>query len=159
MSDNVVFDGLSALELTELYRITVKGESESLTRMMLIPTEMPIDRDDMVVRSILKDKRAFVDYLAFILGDDYVLSALEMEAAKASERDKDQWSKEYSLPAIYEKMLKVAYSEPERLKEIRHIMDRVADCDIIPDEFIPARLRYMADVARYLASTIDANRP
>ena len=137
LSDKVVFDGLSALELTELYRITVKGESESLTRMMLIPTEMPIDRDDMVVRSILKDKRAFVDYLAFILGDDYVLSALEMEAAKASERDKDQWSKEYSLPAIYEKMLKVAYSEPERLKEIRHIMDRVADCDIIPDEFIP----------------------
>ena len=105
--------------------------------MMLIPTEIPIDRDDMVVRSILKDKRAFVDYLAFILGDDYVLSALEMEAAKASERDKDQWSKEYSLPAIYEKMLKVAYSEPERLKEILHIMDRVADCDIIPDEFIP----------------------
>lgn len=136
LSDKVVFDGLSALELTELYRITVKGESESLTRMMLIPTEMPIDRDDMVVRSILKDKRAFVDYLAFILGDDYVLSALEMEAAKASERDKDQWSKEYGLPAIYEKMLKVAYSEPERLKEIRHIMDRIADCDIIPDEFI-----------------------
>jgi hypothetical protein len=33
-------------------------------------------------------------------------------------------------------MLKVAYSEPERLKEIRHIMDRIADCDVIPDEFI-----------------------
>lgn len=136
LADEVVFDGLSALELTELYRITVKGESESLTRMMLIPTEMPLDRDDMVVRSILKDKRAFVDYLAFILGDDYVLSALEMEATTTSNKDKCLRSNEDGLPAIYEKMLKVAYSEPERLKEIRHIMDRVADSDIIPDEFI-----------------------
>ena len=136
LADEVVFDGLSALELTELYRITVKGESESLTRMMLIPTEMPLDRDDMVVRSILKDRRAFVDYLAFILGDDYVLSALEMEATTTSDKNKGLRSNDNGLPAIYEKMLKVAYSEPERLKEIRHIMDRVTDCDIIPDEFI-----------------------
>ena len=135
LANEVVFDGLSALELTELYRITVKGQTESLTRMLLIPTELPLDRDDMVVRSILKDRRAFVNYLAFILGEDYVLSALEMEAATTSDRDKDQRSNEYGLPAIYEKMLKVAYSEPDRLKEIRHIMNRVADCDIIPDEF------------------------
>ena len=136
LADEVVFDGLSALELTELYRITVKGEFESLTRMMLIPTEIPLDRDDIVVRSILKDKRAFVDYLAFILGDDYVLSALEMDATTTSDRNKDLRSNVDGLPAIYEKMLKVAYSEPERLKEIRYIMNRVADCDIIPDEFI-----------------------
>jgi hypothetical protein len=104
--------------------------------MILIPTEMPLDRDDMVVRSILKDKRAFVDYLAFILGDDYVMSALEMETITTSDRDKDRRSDEVGLPAIYEKMLKVAYSEPERLKEIRHIMDRITDSDVIPDEFI-----------------------
>jgi len=136
LAEKMVFEGLSALELTELYRITAKGETESITRMMLIPTEMPLDRDDMVIRSILKDKRAFVDYLAFILGDDYVLSTLEMEASTSYDKDKGHRSDEDSLPAIYEKMLKVAYSEPERLKEIRHIMNRIADCDVIPDEFI-----------------------
>ena len=135
LAEKMVFEDLSALELTELYRITAKGKTENITRMMLIPTEMPLNRDDMVVRSILKDKRAVVDYLAFILGDDYVLSALEMEKT-TSDRDNDHRSEEVGLPAIYEKMLKVAYSEPERLKEIRHIMDRIADCDVIPDEFI-----------------------
>ena len=104
--------------------------------MILIPTEMPSDRDDMVVRSILKDKRAFVDYLAFILGDDYVLSALEMEASAASDRDADRRSVEDGLPAIYEKMLKTAYTEPERLKEIRLVMDRISDTEVIPDEFV-----------------------
>lgn len=97
---------------------------------------MPSDRDDMVVRSILKDKRAFVDYLAFILGDDYVLSALEMEAAAASDRDAGHRSVDDGLPAIYEKMLKTAYTEPDRLKEIRLIMDRISDTEIIPDEFV-----------------------
>lgn len=136
LAEEVTFEGLSALELTELYRITVKGETESISRMILIPTEMPSDRDDMVVRSILKDKRAFVDYLAFILGDDYVLSALEMEAAAASDRDAGHRSVDDGLPAIYEKMLKTAYTEPDRLKEIRLIMDRISDTEIIPDEFV-----------------------
>ncbi len=136
LAEEVSFEGLSALELTELYRITVKGKTENISRMILIPTEMPSDRDDMVVRSILKDKRAFVDYLAFILGDDYVLSALEMEASAASDRDVDRRSVEGGLPAIYEKMLKTAYTEPERLKEIRLVMDRISDTEVIPDEFV-----------------------
>jgi hypothetical protein len=136
LAEEVVFEGLNALELTELYRITVKGETDSITRMILIPTEMPSDRDDMVVRSILKDKRAFVDYLAFILGDDYVLSALEMEAAAGTDKDTNRRSADEALPAIYEKMLKTAYTEPERLKEIRLIMDRISDTEVIPEEFV-----------------------
>ena len=135
LDEQVVFDGISALELTELYRITVKGETDSITRMILIPTEMPSDRDDMVVRSILKDKRAFVDYLSFILGDDYVLSAMEMETSMTLS-DSSRFSAEDGLPAIYEKMLKTAYTDPERLKEIRLVMDRISDTDIIPDEFV-----------------------
>jgi hypothetical protein len=135
LDEQVVFDGISALELTELYRITVKGETDSITRMILIPTEMPSDRDDMVVRSILKDKRAFVDYLAFILGDDYVLSAMEMETSMTLS-DSSRFSAEDGLPAIYEKMLKTAYTDPERLREIRIVMDRISDNDIIPDEFV-----------------------
>ena len=135
LAEQVTFEGLSALELTELYRITVKGETDSITRMILIPTQLPSDRDDMVVRSILKDKRAFVDYLAFILGDDYVLSAMETESSLTT-KDSGRFSAENDLPAIYEKMLKTAYTDPERLKEIRLVMDRISDSDIIPDEFV-----------------------
>ena len=135
IAEEVCFEGLSALELTELYRVSIKGETDSITRMILIPTEMPLNRDDMVVRSILKDKRAFVDYLAFILGDDYVLSAMEMDASLSGNLS-SRLSAEEGLPAIYEKMLKTAYTDPDRLKEIRLIMERISDTDIIPDEFV-----------------------
>lgn len=136
LAEKMVFEGLSALELTELYRVTVKGKTESITRMILIPTEMPSERDNMVVKSILKDKKAFVDYLAFILGDDYVSSAMEIKASLGADKENDQNSLDDSMPAIYEKMLKTAYTEPERLKEIRHVMERISDSDIIPDEFV-----------------------
>ena len=136
LDETVVFEGLGPLELTELYRITVRGKAESLSRMILIPTDMPTNRDDMVVRSILKDKRSFIDYLAFILGDDYVLSAMEMEASTESPGDSIRQSTDVNLPAIYEKMLQTAYAEPERLKEIQSVMDRISDSGIIPDEFL-----------------------
>ena len=136
LAEKMVFEGLSALELTELYRVTVKGKTESITRMILIPTEMPSERDDMVVKSILKDKKAFVDYLAFILGDDYVSSAMEIKASLGADKENGQNSLDDSMPAIYEKMLKTAYTEPERLKEIRNVMERISDSDIIPDEFV-----------------------
>ena len=33
-------------------------------------------------------------------------------------------------------MLKTAYTEPERLKEIHVIMDRISDTEVIPEEFV-----------------------
>ena len=134
-AEEVIFQDLGLLELTELYRITIKGKNESITRMILIPTEIPAERDEIVIKSILKDRRAFIDYLAFILGDDYVMSALEQEAA-AMEADGNHYEDGETLPAIYEKMLRTAYVEPERIKEIRNVMDRIADTDIIPEEFV-----------------------
>lgn len=135
LSEEVMFNDISALELTELYRITIKGKTDSITRMILIPTKMPDNRDEMVIRSILNNKRAFIDYLAFILGDDYVLSAMEIDSSFISDHPSRN-SAEESLPAIYEKMLKTAFTEPDRLKEIRHIIDRISDTDVIPEEFV-----------------------
>ena len=134
-AEEVIFQDLSLLELTELYRITITGKNESITRMILIPTEIPTERDDIIIRSVIKDRRAFIDYLAFILGDDYVLSALEQEST-ATESDGSHNDDGENLPAIYEKMLRTAYAEPERIKEIRNVMNRIADTDIIPEEFV-----------------------
>ena len=39
------------------------------------------------------------------------------------------------MPALYEKMLKTALEEPERLKEIEYLLRMIEDKEIIPDEF------------------------
>ena len=46
------------------------------------------------------------------------------------------WSGESGrMPALYEKMLKTALEDPERLKEIEYLLRMIEDKEIIPDEF------------------------
>ena len=39
------------------------------------------------------------------------------------------------LPALYEKMLKTAAEDPDRLQEIEYLLTMIKRDDIIPDEF------------------------
>lgn len=41
----------------------------------------------------------------------------------------------FGTPAIYEKLLKTALNEPERLQEITYLMNMITDESIIPEEF------------------------
>ena len=44
----------------------------------MIPTNgFPENRESAVVNSIIKDKKSFVEYIALILGDDYLFTLLE----------------------------------------------------------------------------------
>ena len=81
---------------------------------------------------MVKDRASFVEYIAFVLGDDYVASMLEGK----------QMGESGFLPirvmqclALYEKMLKTSVEEPERIKDIGYVLKMVTDKDIIPDEF------------------------
>ena len=70
--------------------------------------------------------------MAFVLGDSYLLSMME----ERSQTSGGSWSEgKDGLPALYEKMLKTALEEPERLSEIGYLLQMITQKDIIPDEF------------------------
>ena len=133
LQEEMNFPGLEILQLSEFYQIQVQGRETALTRVILIPTSgFPEERESSVVNSIVKDKKSFVEYVAFVLGDDYLMTVLEENVmgqsgflGTTSER----------LPALYEKMLKTALEEPERLTEIDYLLKMIQDKEIIPDEF------------------------
>ncbi len=130
---NMVFTGLDILQLTEFYHIQVSGEHGSVSRIIMIPTTgFPEDRESAVVNSVVKDKRSFVEYVTFVLGEDYLLTMLE---DKKLQRAGLAGNEVQRLPALYEKMLKTALEEPERLREIDYLLKMITDTDIIPDEF------------------------
>lgn len=129
----MVFSDLDKLGLSEFYQVKVANEAAELTRIVLIPTcGFPDDREGAVVNSIIKDKTTFVEYIAMLLGDDYLLTLLEESIIKKSGFHEDQAER---LPALYEKMLRAALEDPERIKEIDHILKMIQDKDIVPDEF------------------------
>lgn len=84
------------------------------------------------VNSVVKDRASFVEYIAFVLGDDYVASMLEGKQMGESGFFANSSD---AMPALYEKMLKTSVEGPERIKDIGYVLKMVTDKDIIPDEF------------------------
>lgn len=133
LSEQVVFDNLAALELSEFYAISVTKDDCTLERVIMIPTEgIPEERDAEIIKSVISNRRAFIEYVAFVLGDDYIQSFLENKKAAGEYGD---WESGEIVPAVYEKMLKAAVSNPERIKEIQYITRVIEDDTIIPKEF------------------------
>ena len=86
-------------------------------------------KDGRVISLIHK---SFVEYIAFVLGDDYVASMLEGKQMGESGFFANSSD---AMPALYEKMLKTSVEGPERIKDIGYVLKMVTDKDIIPDEF------------------------
>ena len=64
--------------------------------------ELPEGREAQVIKNVIRTKNQFIEYVAFILGDDYVQSFLEN---KKSCGTFSEWNHNTEMPAVYEKML------------------------------------------------------
>ena len=133
MSEHIEFSELEILQLSEFYEITAKAGEDIIRRIIMIPTNgFPEDRESAAVNSVVKDRASFVEYIAFVLGDDYIASMLE---GKQMGESGFFCNSSDAMPALYEKMLKTSVEEPERIKDIGYILKMVTDNEIIPDEF------------------------
>ncbi len=132
---DVIFEGLQMIQLSEFYSITVATDEQATDRVLIIPTDgLPADREKAVVTSVVSDRDCFYRYIAFLLGDDSILGALEGNAVDGDgilsrSRQNDR------IPSLYEKMLQTAAAAPERFKGIEYLMKTISEDGIIPDDF------------------------
>ena len=135
LDESITFAGLSLTQLSEFYKISVSHGDDHITRIIVIPTTgMPEDREKAIVSGVISDKHCFYQYIAFLLGDDHMLSSLE-----SMDLSKDGGSKSrtagYQLPPLYEKMLQTAADNPAKLKEIDYLLKTVSADGVIPEHF------------------------
>ncbi len=134
LADGMTFTGLSLSLLTEFYVISIY----KLRRVIKLPTEgMPIEeRDNAIFRSFINTKGKFINYLAFMLTDDveqYVLESQQMEKELSTEH---ATAMEQQLStSLYEDMVRMAYTNPERIASIRQIIEK-ADKNVVPEHFM-----------------------
>ena len=133
LSEHMEFLDMDILQLSEFYKVEIKSGDTVLNRIIMIPTTgFPDNRENAVVNSVIGDKVSFIEYISLVLGDEYILSMIEGKQI----RESGIFSKKSGImPAIYEKMLKVAVTEPEKIKDIGYVLKMVNDSEIIPDEF------------------------
>ena len=136
IENEIIFETLTLEQLSEFYVLSVSNEEKPIERVIIIQTEgLPDDREKAVVSNMINgDVNCFYRYISFLLGDDSILSSLE--TSFLSENTSSTQNKTtYRLPALYEKMLQTAATDPEKFKGIDYLIRAISDDGIIPDEF------------------------
>lgn len=134
-SSDILFTRLTITQLSEFYVIGVSDGEQTVERILIIPTDgLPDDREKQVVSSVVNDRDCFYRYIAFLLGDDSILSMLEINNAGV-EADDTMSRQVYHVPALYEKMLQTAAVNPEKFKGIEYLMKTISEDGIIPEDF------------------------
>lgn len=130
----IMFANLEVTQISQFYKIAVAIKDCRIERLLMIPTEgIPDERDAQIVKDVVGNRRDFIEYVSFVLGDDYLLSSMESKKIEQSGVYKGHES--MAMPAVYEKMLKTALQDPDRLREISYVMKQISDNEIIPEEF------------------------
>lgn len=126
------FDGMRLVELSDFYIVSV-GE---MSRIISIPTSgIPTEeRDTAIFRSFIDTKEKFLNYLNFMLAEDKEEYLGEMAATEEINESLDIRKDEDMSSGLYETMLRLAYSNPTRIKDIARIMDKV-DPSVVPEGF------------------------
>ena len=131
----ISFHGLQMTQLSEFFVFSVSEGEERTERILIIPTSgLPEDREKAVVSSVVSNRDCFYRYVAFLLGDDMVLGALEADTVFGSEAGA-QSRHPYKIPALYEKMLKTAATNPQKFRGIEYLIKTIDEDGIIPEEF------------------------
>ena len=133
--EDILFTKLTMTQLSEFFVLSVSDGDQRAERVLIIPTDgLPEGREKAVVSSVVSDRDCFYRYIAFLLGDDAILSLLEVNSAVGLGGKTAGWQS-YRVPALYEKMLQTAATAPEKFKGIEYLMKTISEDGIIPDDF------------------------
>ena len=124
---------MDKIHLSEFFVVCVTNGEKTVKRVIKVPTKnMPLDRQEDVVSSVVSDETAFIRYVAFLLGDDYIISSIESETDGDGSIGR---SLNIQLPELYEKMLKAAVYAPEKFNELEFLIKTLSKDNVIPEGF------------------------
>lgn len=120
LETEMTFHPLELTQLSEFYAVSVSGPDQSIHRLLLVTTEgMPEAREAAVVSGVVKEA-GLVRYIAFLLGDDAVVSTLEQSAAGEGG---GALGRQAGLPPLYEKLLLAAADDRAKLRNVDSLLN------------------------------------
>lgn len=119
LAEEMTFRGLELTQLSEFFVVSVSEFGDPIHRLLLIPVEgMPEEREGSVVSAVVKDV-GLVRYIAFLLGDDAVLSTLEQNAVG---ENRNSLRRRDGIPPLYEKMLLAAATDKSKFQSVDSLL-------------------------------------
>jgi hypothetical protein len=134
LADGVTFHEVALPMLSEFFVLAV-GDVKRVVKIECknLPHE---ERDKAIFRSMIDTKSKFINYLSFMLTED-----VDQYIAENSRRERDLPPEAASgeelavSTSLYEDMLRMAYKSPERVAEIRRVLEQ-ADRRVVPEHFL-----------------------
>ena len=137
VAGTTVLKGLRLKQLGEFYVATATKGETTVQRIVKIRTRgIPETRDRGIVSSVVRDETTFLQYVAFLLADDYLLSLLE-QGENGAARGEHGPFRAWDMPVLYEQMLKAASRSPHKLNDIEDLLKLLSGGEdgIVPPEF------------------------
>lgn len=134
LSKENTFVGFKLVELSELYVVEAGGFSRIVKLQTKgLPTK---ERDIAIKNSIIDSPSKFLDYLGYILSDSPESFITEREHLKKILEKIPGGESKYLLDSpLYEDFLRLSYSEPDRIIQIKDKIDGL-DKKVIPEGFM-----------------------
>lgn len=133
----VAFENMKIDELSEFYILTATSPDGTHyeTIVKIETTGMPSDRDQEIYRGIIKTKKDLFRFLELMLTDtplQYISSEILLKefGSKGTKAEEG-----VAFPSLYEKMLKIAATNPKQIHEIGRLVSKLSD-DVVPPAFI-----------------------
>lgn len=132
----IQFPDIALKDLSCFFILTVLDKEHNLRKSCILKLEvenMPGQREEAVVRSLISNKKDFFRLLRLLLSDDILDAIIDMQEGGSDNGEAKSWGSYYfdEVP-LFEKMMKAASREPSKLKEIESIVQFIEK--ISPDQ-------------------------
>lgn len=128
-----------ATDLSEFYILSVRpfegSDFKPVKMVVRIPTSgIPDDRDDRIFKSIIDSEEKFLKYIELMITDAPMeLAANFLNFSENKHSSTNDFATSMSV-SLYESLLKMAYSNPEKLRDIQELIEKM-DTGIVPRQF------------------------
>jgi hypothetical protein len=136
--DRVAIGPLVRQEVTSFVAFRVALDGRETCFALDLPIDgMPADRDMEILRSVLRNRQAFIRYLLLLLGDWQPFGGTE----GAGKWAKGAFGSNADEPPVFELLARALAREPARLRHVQDVVDRiraesVGDESVLPADFL-----------------------
>lgn len=130
LTNETVFENVPLNALSEFY-ILRREEASSIIKIPTVGIPME-DRDNAIYNAIIGDRRGFLRYVSFLLSDNYAETSFEEQTLGIA--NENAASASSSFVGLYEKLLRTAAENPERIAAVENMMSRL-NHEIVDERF------------------------
>lgn len=136
----IIFEEVGIKDITEFFIISLEySEQYREEFIMKIDLEgIPDNRNSEIVKSVLNNKKAFLNYISFLLGEKTTIDLIRLSCDEEStdrEGSKDNKTPIFIKNAMFEKLLKASSRDISKIEDVKRTLEFLVDDSVVPDDF------------------------